>query len=68
MNDKNNLHHPHLVVIGGGSAGIGVIASIKKRIKNIKITLIEPKKEHDYQPAGHWWGPDYIPLKKPENA
>ena len=51
MNDKNNPHHPHLVVIGGGSAGIGVIASIKKRIKNIKITLIEPKEEHDYQPA-----------------
>ncbi|MGP2414293.1 NAD(P)/FAD-dependent oxidoreductase [Pantoea ananatis] len=51
MNDKNNSHHPHLVVIGGGSAGIGVIASIKKRIKNIKITLIEPKEEHDYQPA-----------------
>ncbi|MEB6537092.1 NAD(P)/FAD-dependent oxidoreductase [Pantoea stewartii] len=51
MNDINNSHRPHLIVVGGGSAGIGVIASIKKRIKNLKITLIEPKKEHDYQPA-----------------
>ncbi|CAI1954410.1 MULTISPECIES: FAD/NAD(P)-binding oxidoreductase [Serratia] len=42
---------PRVVVIGGGSAGIGVIASLKKRIKNLTVILIEPRDQHDYQPA-----------------
>lgn len=51
MQNSETCSSPHLVVIGGGSAGIGVIASIKKRVKNIAITLIEPGDQHYYQPA-----------------
>ncbi|ANS41611.1 NAD(P)/FAD-dependent oxidoreductase [Serratia inhibens] len=40
-----------LLVIGGGSAGIGVIASIKKRNTGITIILVEPQEYHYYQPA-----------------
>lgn len=51
MNTNHENRPPHLVVIGGGSAGISLIASLKKRIKNIAITLIEPGEYHYYQPA-----------------
>ncbi|HFD3847427.1 TPA: hypothetical protein ACF3R9_003913 [Serratia marcescens] len=32
----------NVVVIGGGSSGIGIAASIRKRVKNIDITIVEP--------------------------
>ena len=51
MTSRNNTPSQRLLVIGGGSAGIGVIASIRKRIKNLSITLIEPRQQHFYQPA-----------------
>jgi sulfide:quinone oxidoreductase len=40
-----------VVVIGGGSAGIGIVASLLKRAPDIQITLIEPNDKHYYQPA-----------------
>lgn len=40
-----------VVVIGGGSSGISVVASITKRVKGIDITVIEPGDCHYYQPA-----------------
>ncbi|MDU7807041.1 MAG: pyridine nucleotide-disulfide oxidoreductase, partial [Serratia marcescens] len=40
-----------VVVIGGGSSGIGIAASIRKRVKNIDITIVEPSDCHYYQPA-----------------
>ncbi|HBK4792622.1 TPA: NAD(P)/FAD-dependent oxidoreductase [Serratia marcescens] len=40
-----------VVVIGGGSSGIGIAASIRKRIKDIDITVVEPNDCHYYQPA-----------------
>ncbi len=42
---------PRVLVIGGGTAGIGVIASLKKRLKNVLFTLAEPSENHYYQPA-----------------
>lgn len=42
---------PRLLVIGGGTAGIGVIASLKKRIKNLQITVIDASENHYYQPG-----------------
>lgn len=41
----------NVVVIGGGSSGIGIAASIRKRVKNIDITIVEPNDWHYYQPA-----------------
>lgn len=51
MTEENKKLSAHLVVIGGGTAGIGVIASILKRTKHFSITLIEPGDQHFYQPA-----------------
>jgi sulfide:quinone oxidoreductase len=40
-----------IVVIGGGSAGIGLLASLLKRDPHLNIILIEPSDQHYYQPA-----------------
>ncbi|MEG8235692.1 FAD/NAD(P)-binding oxidoreductase [Pseudomonas orientalis] len=40
-----------IVVIGGGSAGIGLLASLLKRDPRLNIILIEPNDFHCYQPA-----------------
>ena len=40
-----------VVVIGGGSAGIGITASLLKRRPALRIAIIEPSDKHYYQPA-----------------
>ncbi|MCB1985610.1 MAG: TIGR01244 family phosphatase [Burkholderiales bacterium] len=40
-----------VVVVGGGSAGIGITASLLKRRKSLRIAIIEPHDKHYYQPA-----------------
>ncbi|MCU0120964.1 NAD(P)/FAD-dependent oxidoreductase [Pseudomonas sp. B2M1-30] len=40
-----------IVVIGGGTAGIGLVASLLKRDPHLNITVIEPGTHHYYQPA-----------------
>ncbi|MGF6330220.1 sulfide:quinone oxidoreductase [Pseudomonas sp. BS3782 TE3695] len=40
-----------IVVIGGGTAGIGLVASLLKRDPGLNITVIEPDRQHYYQPA-----------------
>ncbi len=40
-----------IVIIGGGAAGCSVAASILKRRPGLKITIIEPKEIHYYQPG-----------------
>lgn len=40
-----------VVVVGGGSAGIGVTASLLKRRSSLRIAIIEPSDQHYYQPA-----------------
>ncbi|MBD8097153.1 NAD(P)/FAD-dependent oxidoreductase [Pseudomonas fluorescens] len=40
-----------IVVIGGGSAGIGLLASLLKRDPQLNLILIEPNDFHCYQPA-----------------
>ena len=40
-----------VVVVGGGSAGISVSASLLKRNASLRIAVIEPNTEHYYQPA-----------------
>lgn len=53
-----------IVVIGGGSAGIGLLASLLKRDPNLNITLIEPSDYHCYQPAWTLVGGGAYDLKK----
>ncbi len=40
-----------IVVIGGGTAGIGFVASSLKRDPALHITVIEPSAQHYFQPA-----------------
>lgn len=40
-----------IVVIGGGTAGIGFVASLLKRDPHLNVTVIEPSAQHYYQPA-----------------
>ncbi|MEO6699798.1 MAG: sulfur transferase domain-containing protein [Paraperlucidibaca sp.] len=40
-----------IVIVGGGSAGIGVAASLLRRQPSLRITIIEPNDRHYYQPA-----------------
>ena len=40
-----------VVVIGGGAAGIGVMASLLRRRRDLRIAVIEPSDRHFYQPA-----------------
>ena len=53
-----------IVVIGGGSAGIGLLASLLKRDPDLNITLIEPNDHHCYQPAWTLVGGGAYDLKK----
>ena len=40
-----------VVVLGGGTAGIGVAASLRRRRPQLGITIVEPSDTHYYQPA-----------------
>ncbi len=40
-----------IVIVGGGSAGIGLAASLLKRQPNLQIAIVEPSDHHYYQPA-----------------
>ncbi|MBV4454870.1 MULTISPECIES: NAD(P)/FAD-dependent oxidoreductase [Pseudomonas] len=53
-----------IVVIGGGSAGIGLLASLLKRDPGLHITLIEPNEHHYYQPAWTLVGGGAYDVKK----
>lgn len=41
----------NVVIVGGGSAGISVAASLLKRDRTLRIGIIEPSDKHYYQPA-----------------
>lgn len=41
----------NVVIIGGGSGGIGLASSLLKRKPNLDITIIEPSEKHSYQPG-----------------
>jgi len=40
-----------VVIIGGGSGGLAVAASLLRRKSGLRICLIEPRQEHYYQPG-----------------
>ena len=55
-----------IVIVGGGSAGSGVAASLLKRDKQLKIAIIEPSQKHYYQPAWTLVGAGEFDPKKSE--
>lgn len=40
-----------ILIIGGGTAGIMTASQLKKKNKSLDIAIIEPSKDHYYQPA-----------------
>ena len=45
-----NVQHD-VVIVGAGAGGVAVAASLLKRRANLNIALIDPAKEHSYQPG-----------------
>ncbi len=43
--------HSQVLIVGGGSAGISVAASLRKRGASLDISIVEPSDVHYYQPA-----------------
>lgn len=41
----------HVVVVGSGLAGLGIVNRLRKQLDGAKITLIDAKKAHHYQPG-----------------
>ncbi|WP_299708130.1 FAD/NAD(P)-binding oxidoreductase [uncultured Pontibacter sp.] len=43
--------HYQVLILGGGTAGIMLAAKLRREQKNLRIAVIEPSKDHWYQPA-----------------
>ncbi len=43
-------HYP-IVIIGGGNAGISVAAQLLRKNRALDIAIVDPAKQHYYQPA-----------------
>jgi sulfide:quinone oxidoreductase len=43
--------HCQVLIVGGGTAGITVAASLRKRGSRLDIAIVEPSDQHYYQPA-----------------
>ncbi len=55
-----------IVIVGGGSAGIAVAASLRKRNAQLSIAIIEPASKHYYQPAWTLVGAGEFDIAKTE--
>lgn len=51
---------PHLLVIGGGTAGIGVIASLKSASGICRLPSLILQKITTISQAGPWWVADFM--------
>jgi sulfide:quinone oxidoreductase len=40
-----------ILIVGGGSAGLGVAASLLRRRPGLAVTILEPSEQHYYQPG-----------------
>ena len=43
--------HYQVLIVGGGTGGIMTAAQLKRKSSDISIAIIEPSKDHYYQPA-----------------
>lgn len=67
MGEKNGMatQHHQVLIIGGGTAGITVAASLRRRgPSTLKIAIVEPTDVHYYQPALTLVGAGVTPIDR----
>jgi sulfide:quinone oxidoreductase len=63
----NSTHH-QVLIVGGGTAGITVAAILKRRARGVNIAIVEPARDHYYQPAFTLVGAGVYPLARTRRA
>jgi sulfide:quinone oxidoreductase len=58
--------HHHILIVGGGNAGISVAAQLSKVLKHPEIAIIEPSRKHYYQPLWTLVGAGVFPKEVTE--
>lgn len=53
-----------IVIVGAGTAGLSVLRNIRRRRKDVELTIIEPSEDHYYQPLWTLVGGGIFPLSK----
>jgi len=66
MNSTIGAHgnHHQIVIVGGGAAGIGLAAALRRSDRSLDIALVEPAQTHCYQPALTLVGAGCYPLER----
>jgi sulfide:quinone oxidoreductase len=64
---SGSTHH-QVLIIGGGAAGITVAAILKRRAPKVRVAIVEPAKDHYYQPALTLVGAGLYPLARTRRA
>lgn len=62
-----NKHH-QIVIVGGGTAGITVAATLLRKDKHLDLAIIEPSEKHYYQPGWTLVGAGVFERKVTERA
>ncbi len=60
--------HHRVLIVGGGTAGIGLAASLLRRDRTLDIAVIDPADTHCYQPALTLVGGGCYPVAKTRRA
>ena len=58
----------HIVVVGSGLGGLGMINRLRKQLDGAKITLVDAKKAHHYQPGFTLVATGIWPMDKVSNT
>ena len=58
----------HIVIVGSGLAGLGMANRLRKQLDGAKITLVDPKKVHHYQPGFTLVATGIWPIDKVSNT
>lgn len=60
------MQHHHIVIVGGGNAGISVASQLLRKNQDLDIAIVEPSDTHYYQPAWTLVGAGIFNIKKTE--
>ena len=60
------MSNPHILIVGGGSAGITTAAHLLNARNDLNVTIIEPSEKHYYQPLWTLVGGGVFPKEESE--